>query len=35
VMAGQRQSDGRSLRATKMAWLTSGDKQRCRRRSIF
>jgi hypothetical protein len=35
VMAGQRQPDGRSLRAMKMAWLTPIGKQRCRHRSIF
>ena len=31
MMAGQRQPDGRSLRATMMAWLTCRDKQECRR----
>ena len=31
MMAGQRQPDGRSLRATMMAWLTCRDKQKCRR----
>jgi hypothetical protein len=29
LMAGQRQPDGRPLRAIMMAWMTCGDKQRC------
>jgi hypothetical protein len=35
VMSGQRQPDGRSLRAMRMAWLTPSGKQRCRHGSIF
>jgi len=35
VVAGQRQPDGRSLRARKMAWLTPSGKQRCHHRGIF
>ena len=31
LMAGQRQPDGRPLRAIMMAWMTCGDKQRCSR----
>jgi hypothetical protein len=34
-MAGQRQPDGRSLRAIMMTWLTRRDKQRCRRSPLF